>query len=108
MVVKKQYLINQKSKIKKQNHNPKTSQLLFFLAVIMLAANIFAISLHSVNRELISSWNNFVVHLNMPSQYFVSLADFNAIVKNLIKSRLELEDLASNILAPIEVADLNN
>jgi len=54
-----------------RGHNPKTPQRLFFLAVIKLSANIFAISLHSTNKEVISSWNNFVVHLNMPSQYFV-------------------------------------
>jgi len=93
-----------------QNSKPqlKVQNYFLFFKVKRLEPSILDISSISVNNLFILFLSASVASLNNPSQYFVSLADFKDISKNFMKSLLELEDLASTILAPTEVADLNN
>jgi len=61
----------------------------------MLEAKILATSTNSLNNHFNSSWFPLLVSLNNVSQTLDSLADFRAWVKKLIKSFLELAELAS-------------
>ena len=61
----------------------------------MLDARIFAISISSFSNHSNSFLSPLLVSLSRQSQTFDSFADFNEWVKKLIKSFLELAELAS-------------
>ena len=74
----------------------------------MMLANIFEISSASFNKPFTLFFSQSIVSLTKQSQYFVSLADFKAIIKNFCQSFLELPALPSTTFAPMEVTLLIN
>ena len=94
-----------------QNSKFKTFPLLVssdYEELRIMRAIILAISSASFNKFSTRFFSHSTVSLIRQSQYLVSFADFKAITKKFFQSLLELPDLPSTILAPIEVALLIN
>lgn len=69
---------------------------------------IFDISFASMINSSIFVFETSMVSLIRHNQYFVSLADFNAIEKSFFQSFFELPAFPSTTFAPIDVALLTN
>ena len=78
------------------------------LLIGIIVAIIFEISSASVINLLTSSFETSIVSFIKQSQYFVSLEDFNAIIKNFNQSFLLLPEDPSTKFAPMEVELLTN
>jgi len=76
--------------------------------LIIMEAIILEISFASLINSFIFSLSVFMVSLIRHNQYFVSFADFSAIIQKRTQSFLLLPAFPSTIFAPIEVAALIN